>query len=130
MIVVTEIKVIDTNREVYLLPHFGKITYLAFDKLDCTKHGDISCNIEEIKGEDFINDKGEAVRIGMSLQAREAIGLQLGIYEKMHRSILRMEDVIDILQEKIISIKSKLNEYKSMSFWSRLKFLFNKKEPT
>lgn len=77
--------------------------------------------VEVIHGRYFCNERGETIVIGFSKKVEEILGLPLNVFEKMHNHL-------NILQEQNKDQKEKLLKYKSMTFWARLKFLFNKYE--
>jgi len=95
-------------------------------------------DIEEIEGKEFVNEKGQRVMLGMSEDVQNLIGLPFRVFreqEKVIDSYREMNETFrkshDALHQSNINLsmdndilRNKLNFYRNMSFWQRLRFLF------
>jgi len=94
--------------------------------------------VENIVGKEFVNEKGQRVMLGMSEDVQNLIGLPFRVFrdqEKVIDSYRNMNETFrkshDALHQSNINLsmdndilRNKLNFYRNMSFWQRLRFLF------
>ena len=80
---------------------------------------------ETIIGQRFKNSYGTDVVIGMSEQVQKALGLPFDYFEKMQDTITCLEYDKRNLKYNIEKLEKNLTEYKTMTFWKRLKFLLH-----
>jgi len=94
--------------------------------------------VENIVGKEFVNEKGQRVMLGMSEDVQNLIGLPFRVFrdqEKVIDSYRNMNETFrksnNALQQSNINLsmdndilRNKLNFYRNMSFWQRLRFLF------
>lgn len=99
-------------------------------------------DIEEIEGKEFVNAKGEHISLGMSKDVQNLIGLPFRVFHQQEEAIKQyrmmnenlkktLHNEIDSLHQSNINLsmdndilRNKLNFYRNMSFWQRLRFLF------
>ena len=138
MIVVKNVEVIqaDDNKitircfsdpsSTYYQPRMGPVS--AEDKKVTT---------EDIKGRQFVNERGEIVIIGWNKDTQDVLGLPFRVFEEYGSKIQEQSRVIEHLREENHRLEGKIQEYvahstektryiisiRGMSFWQRLKFL-------
>jgi hypothetical protein len=100
----------------------------------CTEDFDIEAcfyDYEYIVLENFVNPDQSVSAIGMTKQAAEALMIPFGQWPYNLRRMSEMEDKLQRGDARICSLemqnealRDRLNRYKTLSFWQRLKFLF------
>ena len=81
----------------------------------------IAISTEEVQGQEFINDNGERVVIGMTQVVQDAIGLPMETFENMNRTLRGQSWDLKRAREQFEDLRQALA---SMNFWGRLHFLF------
>ena len=98
---------------------------------------------EEIKGRQFVNERGETVVIGWNKDTQDVLGLPFRVFEEYGNRIDEQARLIEHLREKNHRLEGKVHEYvaystektrkinavRGMTFWQRLKFLFTRELP-
>ena len=121
MILVKKIEVeeVDENKielSVYDPPCFGPKVLIEEN---------IKVHREIIHGKRFIKPDGKEICLGLSKQVHDTIGIYFEAFESEERQNLRLHLEVTKSITAINKLTSKLNEFRSMGFWKRLKFLFD-----
>lgn len=117
MICVTEIKVVDVERDFLWLAHMENMPPIA-EIMNSAPKEYAEVKKEIIQGEQFVNAYGQRFCIGMSKQVREAIGLPFEVFKNMHGEIEQLQDANAGRQERIV-------KFNAASFWKRLWYVLN-----
>jgi len=119
MICIKEIKVVDVDEDFIMISRMEGLPPFA----DLYPYdGDMSQEMVEVTNEmvhgtRFRNSNGLDVCIGMTQQVQDLIGLPFEAFSNMEATILGMK-------LKITALLKELDEFKTMGFFGRLKFLF------
>lgn len=123
MILIKDIEVVIVpNNYVYeMYEKMGKpsISYGERDYLE----KELKMTKELIRGERFINTRGETVYIGMTKQVQDTIGLSFRAFENLRRY---NEELRAHLQDVRKQEKTAVNKIKNSGFLTRLNYLFTK----
>jgi len=71
--------------------------------------------------------RGKTYCFGMSKQVEELLDLSFKSFDILQTELDTSQEKIKILEQKLGNLNKRIDEYKSLSFWQRLKFLFKKK---
>ena len=109
MIVVTDMKVINTDRDIYWLAHRQQRGYEKYDSL-----AKIETTREMIKGRRFRNSFGLDVVIGWDEQSQKLLGLPFQVFDAQERR--RESDY-----KENTRLRKHLREWEEMGFWQLIK---------
>jgi hypothetical protein len=84
-------------------------------------------DIETVKGQKFVNARGEAVVIGMSKAVQDAIGLPMEAFNKQGKEIHFLRDEIEYLKNENKRTSSMLDCYCSQTRWDLIKRIFTRR---
>ena len=73
---------------------------------------------ELVRGEEFVNERGERVIVGWSEDVQKLIGLPFRAFENMRVSMKQIDD-------RNYKLRLQIEAIKNMTFWNRLKMLFS-----
>ena len=82
---------------------------------------------EVIKGQRFVNDRGEVVVLGFSKDVERTIGLAFKSLETMNEQLASYQCQSYNQREKIITLRQKILIMNNMNWLERLTFLFTGK---
>lgn len=125
MLIVKNIEIVDVSEDIVGLLHDKSLPDLKASPKIPTKE-EMSVPIEVVHGRRFINADGEEFCIGMSKKAETALGLPFEVIENQQNEINVQRTRIAQLRGYYADTLEKLEEFRTMSFWSRVKFLFNR----
>lgn len=105
-------------------------------------------NIEKVELRTFVNEDGNAVKIGWTKELQEALGLPFELFERQNERLQANEDhfnevilryntrLAELVFEQELAYKQLKSAHKqivafaNMTFWQRLKFLITDRRPT
>ena len=119
MICIKEIKVVDVDED-FIVVHMmdGLLPFATLlQEGDNISQEMVEVTNEMVHGTRFRNSNGLDVCIGMTQQVQDLIGLPFEAFSNMEATILGMK-------LKITALLKELDEFKTMGFFGRLKFLF------
>ena len=113
MKIITDIKVIDVDRDVYEILHCK-----PYETLPCYKNGAFepttATDIKElIRGKTFINYQGETIVVGWSKQVEDLLEVPISSLDKLVSDESKR-------REEILSLQRRLNNYNNIRFFKRL----------
>ena len=89
---------------------------------------------EVIRGEIYINNRGEEVCIGVSKEVQDILGFPLRKFDSMRSEIKRLENHYaklrtnyDKAENALLKTQWELNMLKSLTFWKRIRFVLRGK---
>ena len=120
MICIKEIKVVDVDEDFVMISRMEGLPPFAdlYPYDDDTPLETVEVTQEMVHGRWFNNGWGKEVCIGMTQQVQDLIGLPFEAFSNMEATILGMK-------LKITALLKELDEFKTMGFFGRLKFLFS-----
>ena len=122
MLCITEIKVVEANRDLIEIAHMRGIPFFS-ELLGSDPVERVAVEREVVHGREFVNSRGERVCIGLSRQVQELIGLPFEVFDDLSNE-LRDERIANI------ELHSRVVDYEYAGFWTRLRYAFTKKAPT
>jgi hypothetical protein len=126
MLLVTKVEVADVpGREAYIAsckdlpvaPDFVPIN----NGDDCIT-GEVY--LDNIRGREFVDQRGRRICIGMTKEAQEVLGLQYQCWENTLASLERLRVDLANRGSDLVAAHERLRRIKTASFWDRLRWLF------
>ena len=116
-----EVEVVSNDYVYEMYEKMGKpsISYGERDYLE----KELKMTKELIRGQRFINNRGETVCIGMTKQVQDTIGLSFQAFENLRRY---NEELREHLRNMRNNEKTAVNKIEHSGFLTRLKYLFTK----
>lgn len=121
MIVIKEIKTIIVPEKSTMIHHYDGI--LIGNGADVASK--VSVTREMVEGQRFVNANNETVIIGWAKDVQEKLGLPFEVFDDLKFRNAELGKIKSELSLKIFDLQEALRYYKNMTFWQRLKFLFN-----
>ncbi|NIU12591.1 MAG: hypothetical protein GWN76_00800 [candidate division Zixibacteria bacterium] len=81
--------------------------------------------LELVRGTTFINDRGQEITIGMTQEVQEAIGLPMDVFNSQTEQIDKLNHEVAQKVQEVKELKTALKDYRTMTVWGRVKFLFS-----
>jgi len=125
MIVVKYIDVEEVRSNIVeLLHHKPRIPYHELPEYPTEE--ELRVPVELVHGKVFTNTDGKKVCIGMSGAAQIALGLPFEVFENLREDITKQRVTVTQYKSLYAGAQRELNQMRTMSFWDRVKFLFNR----
>jgi len=123
MILIKNIEVeVVSNDYVYEMYEKMGNPYVSYNERDHLEK-ELKMTKELIRGERFINNRGETVCIGMTKQVQDTIGLSFQAFERLHRYNKELREHLQNVRKQE---KTAVNKIEHSGFLTRLKYLFTK----
>ena len=82
---------------------------------------------EIIKGQRFINKRGESVYIGMIKEVQDILGLPFHVFNDLTNFNRKLQKQLDTLIKDKKDLELKIKNFENIGFLRRLKYLFTSK---
>ena len=82
---------------------------------------------EIIKGQRFINKRGESVYIGMTKEVQDILGLPFHVFNDLTNFNRKLQKQLDTLIKDKKDLELKIKNFENIGFLRRLKYLFTGK---
>lgn len=128
MLLIRKVEYIDVPSDVYKIYDFfdddDNIPLYAGQK-DLI-HNIMDVEQEIVRGVRYFNDKGKEICIGIPKEIQGILGLPFSDFNRLENNLKVFRTENKKIRQELNSVTSELDEFKTMSFWKRLKFLFTK----
>lgn len=131
MILITEVKTVTVDKNEVEIAHYENRPYVHGISGGSYWPIQMKAYYEYVRGERFINTRGEEVYLGMTAQVQEALGLPFSVFKDLNDRLERyrkkfriLSNDIELLEHNLGAVRKDLQIYKTMKFIDRLKFLF------
>lgn len=98
------------------------------EMLDAGHATHVEYKTEYVRGERFINARGEEICIGMTERVQRAIGLPFEAFKNQNKRLNDIQKNNNQLRQQNESLKLELNMFRNMNFREKIKFLFKRGE--
>tara|TARA_R110001599_G_scaffold101758_2_gene260055 strand:- start:1523 stop:1927 length:405 start_codon:yes stop_codon:yes gene_type:complete len=125
MKLIKSVEVIEVSNNPYDIIHPPQSSMYAYNR-DAESQA-MKLYREVVRGQHFINDKGEDVVIGMCEEVQKLIGLPFDSYDALSKEIIDATTKLHDEESKRKRLNLMIEELMGVGLWMRIKFLFTRR---